>query len=99
MYYIHQQIYPETFKRHINTQEKTTTKRKGQKASSVIDLLTIINQFKGGTFLTQCFCLIDTLSLWYSHSGETTTVMRSTTEPSATMMEETVANPLSRPRR
>lgn len=35
----------------------------------------------------------------YSHSWETTTVIRSTTEPSVTTMEETAANPLSRPRR
>lgn len=40
-----------------------------------------------------------TLSLWYSHSWETTTVIRSTTEPSVTTTEATAANPLSRLRR
>lgn len=88
--------HPEMLKRKVALEPKT---------SLLIHLFTIINHFKKCWFLFSFVKLFSLLikispwSVWYSHSWETTTVIRSTTEPSVTTTEETAANPLSRPRR
>lgn len=84
-------------KRPWNSQEERTTR-----TSIFINSPFNHNQpVQRWLFPVQCFSLItrSLWCLWYSHSWETTTVIRSTTEPSVTMTEETAANPLSRPRR